>query len=239
MERIQQWIDSGSDYAQGIAIYKELPSCNKMLVRNLERVNSPLNRQKLTYELKKFLKPSISSGISTEAVVITTRSQSKPSKEKVSPLFHQLPAELRVVLLEANNIFKENCLLKIELNELGVDKESEALNIQLQIDKNFRANKICWDKIEYWQEHKQLPKSIDIPISKWSMDKLLKEVALLQSSVSRQEKRLLENKEKIKAEEGKELDRLLRLIAKQERDVIQKREQLFHLKTEIDVKGAN
>lgn len=244
MEKIQEWIDNGADYALGLVLYKELPSCNKLLLRNFERKETPLNRQKLIYELNKFVKAPVQTVLGRNSpkkdnTPYPSVIASAQKEKATTTLFHQLPTELRPVLLEANNLFKENCLLKTELNELAAHQEAEALAIQLTIDSNFKANQLCWDKIEYWQKHKELPRSFDTPISKWSMDKLLKQQSLLQSSLSRMEKRLQENKVKMETATGKEYDRIFRAMTKQEKDILSKREELFHLKKEIDVKGAN
>lgn len=247
MERIKNWLNNPTDYQEGITIYKSLKTCNKMLLRNFERTETALNKQKLIYELRKVAQipmPNIPSS-TTFIISKTTTESNKPEQtiesedKRIAPLFHELPAELRPILLEANNMFKENCLLKTELNELKADQEKEALEIILTIDRNWKANQICWDKIEYFQKHRELPKSLDVPISSYSMDKLLKEQALLQSSVCRQEQRFAENKEKIRTAEGKEINRLQRLLLKQEKDILEKREKLFKIKNEIDVKGAN
>nr|WP_297306414.1 hypothetical protein [uncultured Flavobacterium sp.] len=242
MEVIKQWISNGCDYKAGVEIYKNLKGVNKMLLRQFTLVENPQRKAKLLYELKKQLpvveevKPIIQP-ITEE---VTAETSVEKETKRVAPLFHELPNELRPVLLEANNLFKENCLLKVQLNECAVLDEEKALQIIIQIDRNFRANQMCWDKINYWKTHKILPKETRVlSISSWSMDKLLKQQNLLGSSLSKMEKRLKENQNKLKDLEGNELQRIERLITKQEKEVIKKREELLKIKVEIDVKGTS
>ena len=246
---IQEWLHNGADYAQGVKIYKSLPGHSKLLLRQFALRENPLRKEKLMYELKKFInhQPELQKISATPAPIVED-----PRKEAVTetiiaaetqtaPLFHELPTELRPVLLEANTLFRENCYLKAELNEVAIDDEERALAIQVKIDRNFKANAMCWEKIEYWRTHKVLPKTIATQdIANYSMDKLIKELQLLNSSVSRMEKRLKQNKEALKVVENlREEQKIQRKIAKQEADIIKKREQILIIKTTIDVKTSS
>lgn len=246
MEVIQQWLDNGADYTKGVEIYKNTKGCSKMLLRQFALRETVQRKEKLIYELKKLLPtklnalhtkltaPVIKQPEKKEIVLNTTEKESK----RIAPLFHELPPELRPVLLEANNLFKENCLLKSELNEVPIADEATALSIQIKIDRNFKANAMCWDKIEYWRKHKQLPKITEVQtISQYSMDKLIYEKQKLNSSVCRMEKRLKENKALLATEENPtNRNKILRKITKQEADIIKKREELLTIKNTIDVK---
>lgn len=247
MERIIFWLESkDSDYFEGLRLYESLPTHNKNLVRNLKRTESAFNRQKLIYELKKVVNvpiqkkelptsttsPVVEITISPSPVLTSVQIQEK----KTVPLFHQLPAQVRPILLEANNLFKENCLLKTELNELQADQEAEALSIQVLIDRNEKANTLAWSKIDYYLEHKCLPPTSKVSLSKWSIDKLMYKRNLLEASLSKQRKRLTANKDKLSILEGKELHKLQRTVAKQEKAVLEKEEQLFKIKEELNGK---
>ena len=243
---IQEWLKNPV-YATGVELYKNTKGHNKLLLRQFAMRENAQRKEKLIYELKKLLPtkhtplPTLPTAPATkipttepERVLVTAEKESK----RVAPLFHELPAELRPVLLEATNLFKENCLLKVELNETHQDNEEQALQLQIKIDRNFKANAMCWDKIEYWRTHKVLPKITTVQsISNYSMDKLIKQQQLLNSSVSRMEKRLAENKALLVTEEDPaKRNKLLRKITKQEAEVIKKREELLTIKTTIDVK---
>lgn len=242
MEVVQEWMTNGCDYKQGVEIYKNLKGVNKMLLRQFALAENPQRKAKLIYELKKHLPvvEEVKPIVQNQPEMVTVETSVEKETKRVAPLFHELPNELRPVLLEANNLFKENCLLKVQLNECMVLEEEKALQIIIQIDRNFRANQMCWDKINYWKTHKILPKQTAVSnISQWSMDKLLKQQHLLGSSLSKMEKRLKENELKFKNAEGAESDRIKRLVAKQEKEVIKKREELLKIKVEIDVKGTS
>ncbi|MDM1502263.1 hypothetical protein HX071_08600 [Myroides marinus] len=247
MERIIFWLESkNSDYFEGLSLYESLPTHNKNLVRNLKRTESAFNRQKLIYELRKVVNATPTKKTiavtPTSPVEETTISISpvlnsvKDQEKKTTPLFHQLPLQVRPILLEANNLFRENCLLKTELNDLSAEQEAEALSIQIQIDRNEKANTLAWSKIDYYLEHKCLPPTTKISLSKWSIDKLMYKRNLLEASLSKQRKRLKANKEKLSILEGTELHKLQRLITKQDKSVLEKEEQLFKIKSELDGK---
>lgn len=241
---IEEWLKN-PNYATGVEIYKKTKGHNKLLLRQFTMRENAQRKEKLIYELKKFLpiQDNVIENLPPEEVITEdpiSKSVETESK-RIAPLFHELPIELRPVLLEANNLFKENCMLKVELNELKQNQESEALYIQSRIDANFRANAMCWDKIEYWREHKILPKNTNVQaISEYSMDKLIKQQHLLGSSLSKMLKRLNDNKLRFSTEENAvELRKIQRKISKQESDVIKKREQLLIIKATIDDKTCS
>ncbi len=245
MERIIFWLESkDSPYMEGLDLYESLPNHNKSLVRNLRRTENPLNRQKLIYELKKFvqMRPKTIAVVSVPVLtpIVPMQSSSpvvesiKKEESKTTPLFHQLPSPLRPVLLEANSLFKENCLLKAELNDLPYEAEEQALLIMRKIDQNVKANELAWSKIDYWLEHKQLPQDNTVVVAKLTMDQLINQRNLLESSISRLKKRLNANKTKIAQSDIQDQNKLSIKIAKQEKSILQKEELLFQLKAEID-----
>lgn len=250
---IQEWLHNGADYQQGVKIYQSLKGHSKLLLRQFLLRENAQRKEKLIYELKKFITsseviqlitpeipqdiPSVIESIPQSEIESTIESE----KKRIAPLFHELPTELRPILLEANQLFKENCYLKVELNELPIEAEDQALRIQTKIDANFKTNAMCWDKIEFWRKYKILPKlSNQNTIENFSMDKLIKEQHLLNSSLSKMQKRLEENKQLLKVEENpSSREKLLRKITKQEADVLKKRELLLTIKTTIDVKTSS
>lgn len=245
MERIIFWLESkDSPYMEGLDLYESLPNHNKNLTRNLRRNETALNRQKLRYELKKYIdvqpKSSTTVSISVPAPIAPVQPSSpvvesvKKEESKTAPLFHQLPTQLRPVLLEANNLFKENCLLKAELNDLPFEAEEQAILIMRKIDQNVKANELAWSKIDYWLEHKQLPKDNTVVVAKLTMDQLINQRNLLESSISRLKKRLTANKTKIAQADIQEQNKLSIKISKQEKLLLEKEELLFQLKAEID-----
>ncbi|MDM1043951.1 hypothetical protein HX004_03710 [Myroides sp. 1354] len=75
MERIIFWLESkDSPYMEGLDLYESLPNHNKNLTRNLRRNETALNRQKLRYELKKYIdvQPKQSTAVSKSTLIPTT-----------------------------------------------------------------------------------------------------------------------------------------------------------------------
>ncbi len=236
---IKEWFDNGCDYTSGVELYSKLPKCKPNLLKNFLKKQTPQTYEKLKYELKKILQTegSIVPQFHREPEqVITT---SKIPEPKKSVLFHQLPAELRPVLLEAHDYFKRNCLLKVQLNELPDSAERKAIEIQREIDSNWKKNAVCWKKIDHYLEHRVLPKTIQVknPFSDFTPAALVRRQQQLYSNRSRTEKRLKENRIKIKQTDNrKEFERLNRLILKQENTLIKVNQELTILATMIDGK---
>jgi hypothetical protein len=124
---VQDWIDAGMDYASGVALYEQIGK-NKLLKNVFKRHYSIANEKKLEYELRKLLQvekvqhiahvQDIAQPINVEAIV---EHQVKQYESKQTELIKQLPEELIPVLLKANLKWKENCILKIQLNSLPDD----------------------------------------------------------------------------------------------------------------------
>lgn len=99
-----------------------------------------------------------------------------------------------------------------------------------------KANTLSWSKIDYYLEHKCLPPTSRVNLSKLSVDNLMYKRNLLEASLSKQRKRLTANKDKLSILEGTELHKLQRAVAKQEKAVLDKEEQLFKIKEELNGK---
>lgn len=235
---IKSWFESGCDYASGVDLYSQQQKCNLNLLKVFKKKESIQNLEKLKYELKKILQ--------NEAVIIEKPKEiNKPEKEqesqdpKKSIFFHELPEELRPVLLEAHDYFKKNCLLKTKLNELPEASENKALQLQLEIDHNWKKNKICWTKIDHYLTYKKLPKTIKVknPFSDFTPAALVRRQQQLYSNRSRTEKRLKENRQLIKnVEDRREYERLNKLIIKQENTLIKVNQDLTIITAMIDGK---
>ena len=117
MEILQNWLESGCDYAKGVVIYGNLPKHNPLLLKSFKKKHNSFNAEKLKYELKKFIDKYEQLEFVTEikqavsAVVVPVQNSVSEKEQKQAVLFHQLPEPLRPVLLEANQLFKENCML--------------------------------------------------------------------------------------------------------------------------------
>ncbi len=234
MESVKKWFESGQDYSEGVSIYRTLPKKNAVLVRMFSMKENRLRKEKLVSELQKLLPadlpfhvPEVLPAVKPQKQVIESR-VSKSEKKK-SVLFQQLPQELRPVLLRANELFRKNCYLKSELNDLPAEAEEHAFAIQSEIFSNFKENAGCWKKIDYFLEHRELPAINDLgKFSKLTAPELVKRQQYLFVTVSKKKKALFENRQKLKKTASiQDFKRLTKLISKQERSLIGYEEDLL------------
>jgi hypothetical protein len=246
METLQQWFNNDCPYQEGVVLYENHPKCNRNLLTHFKKKHTALLHEKLKYELRKFLdkphlsvktiktalKPTVVTSVNVEeltSVISLTKKQSL--------YFYQLPEQLRPVLLEANQLFKENCYLKSLLNDLPASAENKALELQLQIARNFKQNALCWKKIDYYQEHKVLAETAVSEFESLTPAALLRKQQLLYASISKLNTRLKTNRILLKdAFMVADKNKLERMIAKQENNLIKQNEQLLTITNLIDGK---
>lgn len=243
MNIIENWLKEGCDYAVGVIIYSELPKHNPTLLKNFKKKHNSFNSEKLKYELTKFIEKykqdifveKVKSEI-TEVVKAVPKISTETEKNNAI-LFHQLPEELRPVLLEANNLFKENCMLKVSLNELSQHAEKQAIEIQIKIHKNIQKNASCWSRIDYYLQNRIVPESVKSEFEQLTPAGLLRQQQLLYASISRLNTRLKKNQNLLAATTlVPEIGKIKRLIAKQEENILNKNEQLIEITNLIDGK---
>lgn len=244
MEIIQNWFNDGCNYASGIVIYGNLPKHNPTLLKTFQRKENSFNAEKLKYELNKFAEKysqnvfvaEIQKAFSTSVVIPVPEKVSK-IEQKTAVLFHQLPEALRPVLLEANQLFKENCLLKVNLNELPAHAEKEALKLQLKIHDNFRKNGLCWQKIDLFLEKRIIAPTPKHEFEGLTPAGLLRQQQLLYASISKLNSRLKSNREQLpKATVLAIKSKIERQISKQEENLVQQNEKLIIISNLIDGK---
>jgi len=258
MNAIEQWKENGTPYDEGVLLYASFPTHNKNLLKNFQRKQTAQLLEKLKYELSKIDKSvktaeidknlhickktaksdkngNFGQKVSTPSVVQYIEQQQTQYATKQALYFHELPTELRPILLEANTLFKEMCFLKVQLNELPAEAENKALSLQIDIAKKQKQNALCWEKLDYWKTHKVAPKEAKTEFESLSPANMLKKEQHLFASISKMKKRLLQNKEILKTANGvSEVNKLQRTIAKQESTLIAKNEELLTIKRLID-----
>jgi hypothetical protein len=243
MEIIQNWFNDGCNYASGIVIYGNLPKHNPTLLKTFQRKENSFNAEKLKYELKKFAEKYSQTVLVAEikkavdSAVIPVPEKVYDKEQKTAVLFHQLPEALRPVLLEANQLFKENCLLKVNLNELPAHAEKEALQLQLKIHDNFRKNGLCWQKIDLFLEKRIIAETPKHEFEGLTPAGLLRQQQLLYASISKLNTRLKFNREQLpKATVLAIKSKIERQISKQEENLVQQNEKLIIISNLIDGK---
>lgn len=250
MNAIEKWKANGTPYDEGVLLYASLPTHNKVLLKNFQKKQTPQLLEKLKYELSKIdksekavvpvkkeiaKKTNIGQNVSKNEVVQYIEQQQIQYTTKQALYFHELPEELRPTLLEANTLFKEMCLLKVQLNELPAEAETKALKLQTDISQKQKKNALCWEKLDYWKTHKVAPKEAKSEFESLSPANLLRKEQHLFASISKMKKRLAENKELLQTAKGvNEVNKLQRTIAKQESTLIAKNEELITIKRLIN-----
>lgn len=244
MNEIQQWFTNGCDYASGVLIYNQHPRSNKNIARLLSKRENALNQEKLKYELQKLSKVSVVNKaikvskvktVNTVAVEKLIKSSVDIAKKKASIFFHQLPPELQPVLLKANVLFKECCLLKVQLNALKPKEESKSLSIQLEISDKRKKNELCWSKIDYWLEHKKIAPEPECEFENMTPAQLLRRDQYLFQSKGKLQKRIDLNKAKLEtAVSLDEKNRIIRAIEKQEANLLKQETQQLKIKDIIN-----
>jgi hypothetical protein len=233
MEAVKDWIDSGCDYASGVRLFEQIGK-NKLLMRQFSRNSSISNQKKLEYELRKFLPieakqmvekvQHIAQSINVEAIV---EHQVQQYESKQTELIKQLPEELLPVLFRANLLFRESCILKLQLNNMPDEAEAECLKIQLQIDDKFKENRLCWKQIDHYLEHKQLPKIAKSQFDNLTPAELVKRQQYHFQNISKLKKRITENRKVLSTTDSVSVKaRLERTLAKQESDLLAKENEL-------------
>lgn len=252
MNAIEQWKANGTPYNEGVLLYASLPAHNKVLLKNFQKKQSPQLLEKLKYELSKIdnslqTVTNIQKRTKTEQngtiepkrnkteLVQYIEQQQTNYTTKQALYFHELPAELRPILLEANTLFKEMSLLKVQLNELPAEAETKALELQTEIAQKQKKNALCWEKLDYWKTHKVAPKEAKGKFETLSPANLVKQEQYLFASISKMKKRLELNRELLKTASGViEVNKIQRTIAKQESTLISKNEELLKIKALIN-----
>jgi len=240
---INDWLKNKGTYEDGVALYAEHPKHNRNLLKLFNKRKSAANTQKLKYELKKIVVVNTAAVINKTPVVVAPVVNPKATvaatiavyEKKQALFFHELPEELQPVLLEANTLFKTNCLLKVQLNAVPDDQEEEALAIQKRIVSNTAKNTLCWKKIDFWKQHRILPKPDTHKVESLTPAQLVRREQLLFASISKLKKRLEVNTKKLtQATTTKERTKLERAITKQTNNILFKEEEKLKIQQLIN-----
>lgn len=239
MEIIKEWLEGDCDYTFGVAIYGDLPKCNRNLLTMFQKKENSFNRDKLKHELQKYIDAPVVTPIIKKVVPVikvnSVETAVLANEAKQALFFHQLPPELQPVLLEAHQLFKENCFLKVQLNDLPEHAEKKALELQIKIARNFEQNGLCWKKIDYFLEHRVVPQSKQSEHESLTPAGLLRKQQLLYASISKLKSRLAENNTKLPlAVYVTDRNKLERVIMKQEENLLKQNEELLIISKLID-----
>ena len=254
MESVQIWFNNGCKYLDGVALYAALPAFKPALLKMFNKGESALNKEKLKYELKKVSGSGFKVAGPSPAVVLRQDQNNSPKvKPVINPVttkeagklppginktfLHELPEPLRDVYLEATELFRKNCALKVALNELKPEQVKEALAIQLEIHRNRKRNEQCWGEIDYYKSHKKLLAPAVPEKGNYSPAELVKKQQNLFSSISRLKKRLDENIKQLgTATTVQGRTKLQKGIERQQANILGKQKLLFEVNALIEKK---
>lgn len=212
---IESWFASSGTYQDGLTLYSQLPSCNAMTLRNMQRENST-NFLKLKYELKKAL-------MSGSVVSVQKPKESTPEPKKTvikvepQPLlqtiiqqsadvsFHKehmglYPAELHSVYRERISNFYKACELKFQLNAVPDREDSDALNIILQLEDLWTKIDKAWMILDHWKDHNRImPVKCSEDFAQLSPVKIVLMRNNLEAKISKRQKTIDSMFEKVKS----------------------------------------
>lgn len=197
---VETWLKEKGSYADGLALYKMLPGCNKILLSKLS-AETPQNLLSLKYELRMAL--SKKQNVSLKPVKPVTKVTSPaPAKAPINEALVKkaaetafeketlamYPAELHPVFRERVEKFYKACELKLRLNLLSPDEEEEALNIILELEVLWQRIDKCWEILTHWRQHRRLmPVEASKDFSKFTAVQLLSEKGNLKSKISKRQ----------------------------------------------------
>lgn len=229
---VQDWINEGKDYNTGVQLYIRLGG-NPNLIRLFLKRENKWNRNKLTYELKKFEDVEEPE---PEDVPVKKPSVNESAKFLKSKPISYYPPELHEVYLNRIKTFLKACSLKVQLNALDENDTLKSLEFQNEIWELFEANDNCWKILNHYEHTKQvLPVKSKSDFSELSPQKRVKKLHQLYANRSKRAKTILKMKNKLKVlEEGVSRRRLEYRINKKLAELQQMDLDIDKLKELID-----
>lgn len=143
---IQDWIDNGCDYQEGIKIY-EYYQLDKLFLERFKMRENAFLHKKMKDDLIELLNQ-------TNHSAKMEFKEDKSSSSTRSLEFY--PTELHEVYLDRINTHLEARALKLKLNKLSYGQADKALPLIFKIDKLFTQNEKCWRILNHYEETKQI-----------------------------------------------------------------------------------
>ena len=208
MNNISEWFRNSKDYYEGVAIYATLPIKKTRTLKTLNKGKSMRNMSLLVSELRKYkngttkvkpspkkeVAPAPSKPITQETINVEVQrnavKQESLQQEFGMVRIGDLPAALRIRYSRARNIFYEMIELKFALNDLPAEAEESALKIMLQIDNLDEERDLIWKELHHWNQFKTILPSKTPDYNNMDKYELDKTRRTLESSKSKQQKRV-------------------------------------------------
>lgn len=224
-------------YKKLISDYLDLGGSQRFIDK-LPKMYSLQNEAKIRAELRKLKQriPNTNEIKETRGIVKKATVQNNSKNIVIKPdsslndigLISEYPVELHPIYLERRNKWIEACSLKIQLNDVAIENETEALELQLEIHKRIDFVDTANKELLHYKTYKRLlPKDVENNFTTLTEVELLKKRNNLRSNISNRKKTI----EKIKISLSKATDKnKLKLTDK----LSQKLEQLEEFKIQVD-----
>ena len=209
--------------------YKRLLTEYERLGGNLQgvpRFYSLENEAKLRREMSKLANKPISKLENEPISPFGSHQIDKSANRQIDKLISDYPQTLHPVYLAKKNHWLQACSLKLSLNALPADQESQARTLQQQLWQLFEEMDACDTVLDHWSKHKRILSS-PAPTQEEALDKLtptqlVQRLHTLRSNIVSREKNLI--KWRLQADESEEEN--FTLIEK----IFRKTEELKQLK---------
>lgn len=218
MKEVQTWLNEEGSYNKGLALYMQHPAASKNLIRILGKGESPSNRRKLAYELKKVYKHKpvhLKSALKPDPSKVNTSAyKEKEMHERSADNFHgkvrlqDLHPSLHERFILQKQTFYKIWKLHYHLEDLPSDEHRE--RAMRQIMEGWELINAIWKEIDYWQAYKQLlPKPDTFNLEKLSPEQLAQRKRTVHSNISKYEKKVQKLKEELQTEKDEDARKAL------------------------------
>lgn len=208
--------------------YKRLLTEYERLGGNLQgvpRFYSLENEAKLRREMSKLANKPMSQ-LASDPPKEDNPKIDKSANQKIDKLISDYPQSLHPVYLAKKNHWLQACSLKLSLNALPADQESQARTLQQQLWQLFEEMDACDTVLDHWSKYKRIllpaAPSQEEALDKLSPTQLVQRLHTLRSNIVSREKSLI--KWRLQADESEEEN--FTLIEK----IFRKTEELKQLK---------
>lgn len=200
-------------YKQLISEYLELGG-NQSFINKLPSIYSLQNEAKIRAELRKLKQKKPSSVVvetfstlekPTENIGSKKAAVIKPTSElKSIGLISEYPVELHTTYFERKDAWIKACSLKIQLNDVAIENEAEALKLQIEIHKCVDVVDSTTKELLYYKTYKRvLPKEVTSDFSKLTDAELLQKRNNIRSNISNRKKTIEKIKEELNTADEK------------------------------------
>lgn len=177
--------------------YKRLLTEYERLGGNLQgvpRFYSLENEAKLRREMSKLANKPISKLENESISPCGSHQIDKSANQKIDKLISDYPQTLHPVYLAKKNHWLQACSLKLSLNALPADQESQARTLQQQLWQLFEEMDACDTVLDHWSKYKRIllpaAPSQEEALDKLSPTQLVQRLHTLRSNIVSREKSL-------------------------------------------------